>query len=410
MDANPSPRLERIFARIVRARWLWVACYAVLLVPGAFFALRVAQDNSLDRLIVPSDPDFIATRAFEEVFGSSEFALLLAETDDPFAPEVLARVDAIERALQKVPNVAANSALSIFRRTRSTFEATPETAEAFRRFVDGTDLLRRQGLVGKDFVAIALSLAVKGPVERNQALAGIDAAIAAANPAPSPLRKVTPLGLPFVNAYLDATQSNITGYFALFTAFVVVLNLLLYRSWRTLLAFLVTLGVCLALSVGYRLDRRDVHAGDADGADDDLVTATATLVYLPLALRRTSAGSPGRSISLRTLEQVPRLHGVDLRHRRGLRGADDLSDPARSARWATGWRWGSASRGSSSSRCSRRCNASCARPRARASRWTVASNASPAGSRCGAIASRWPLVVAAPLSAAGGVALFGLPG
>ena len=173
--------------------------------------MKVAQDNSLDRLIVPSDPDYIATRAFEEVFGASEFALLLAETDDPFAPEVLARVDAIERALQAVPNVAANSALSIFRRTRASFEATPETAEAFRRFVDGTDLLRRQGLVGKNFLAIALSLAVKGPAERNQALAGIDAAIAAANPAPSPLRKLTPLGLPFVNAYLDETQRDAIG-------------------------------------------------------------------------------------------------------------------------------------------------------------------------------------------------------
>ena len=125
MNANTSPRLERIFARIVRARWLWVACYAVLLLPSVFFALRVGQDNSLDRLIVPSDPDFIATRAFEEVFGAGEFALLLAEADDPFAPEVLARVDAIERALQEVPNVAANSALSIFRRTRASSRPRP---------------------------------------------------------------------------------------------------------------------------------------------------------------------------------------------------------------------------------------------------------------------------------------------
>ncbi len=281
MNANTSPRLERIFAGIVRARWLCVACYALLLVPGVFFALKVGQDNSLDRLIVPSDPDFIATRAFEEVFGSSEFALLLAETDDPFAPEVLARVDAIERALQTVPNVAANSALSIFRRTRATFEATPETAEAFRRFVDGTDLLRRQGLVGQNFLAIALSLAVEGPVERNQALAGIDAALAAANPAPSPLRKLTPLGLPFVNAYLDETQRDAIGYFVLFTAFVIVLNLLLYRSWRTLLAFLVTLGVCLALSIGYIGWTGGMFTLVSPMVPMTiLVTATATLVYL----------------------------------------------------------------------------------------------------------------------------------
>ena len=76
----------------------------VLLVPSVRFAIRVGQDNSLDRLIVPGDPDHIATQEFEQVFGSGEFALLLAEADDPYAPAVLERVDGIERALP-----AANS-------------------------------------------------------------------------------------------------------------------------------------------------------------------------------------------------------------------------------------------------------------------------------------------------------------
>ena len=206
----PSPgRLERIFAGILRARWLFIALYALLLPPSVYFAVRVAQDNSLDRLIVPSDPDFIATRAFEKVFGAGEFALLLAEADDPFAPEVLARVDAIERALQAIPHVVPNSALSIFRRTQAQLRrhargrGRPSAASS-----TGTDLLRRQGLVGKDFLAIALSLEVSGPAERNATLAAIDAAIASANPPPSPLRKLTPLGLPFVNAYLDETQRD----------------------------------------------------------------------------------------------------------------------------------------------------------------------------------------------------------
>ena len=79
----PSPgRLERIFAGILRARWLFIALYALLLPPSAYFAVRVGQDNSLDRLIVPSDPDFIATRAFQQVFGAGEFSLLLAEVSD----------------------------------------------------------------------------------------------------------------------------------------------------------------------------------------------------------------------------------------------------------------------------------------------------------------------------------------
>src|SRR5262245_8071019 len=156
MNGSSPGRLERIFAATLRARWFFVVLYALLLPPAAFFALKVDQDNSLDRLIVPSDPDYIATRDFQQVFGAGEFSLLLAEVDDPFAPAVIARVDAIEQALKKVPRVTPNSAISIFRRSQAEF--TPDDADDFRQFVTGTDLLRRQGLIGPNFLAIALTL------------------------------------------------------------------------------------------------------------------------------------------------------------------------------------------------------------------------------------------------------------
>jgi predicted RND superfamily exporter protein len=279
---SPAPRrLEATFARVLRARWLFVVLYAVLLVPSVHFALQVGQDNSIDRLIVPGDPDVVATREFEKVFGSGEFALLLVQADDPYAPEVLARVDAMERAIAKIPDVTASSALSIYGRAHPGFQATPEDAAAFRSFATGTDLLRRQGLVGKGFLAIGLSLTVAGPAQRNQALRAIDAAIAAANPAASPIRKITRLGLPYVNAYLDRTQREAPRYFGLFLVFVIGLNLFLYRSLRTLAAFLATLGVCLALSMGYI----GVTGGTFTLVSPMvpmtiLVTATATLVYL----------------------------------------------------------------------------------------------------------------------------------
>ncbi len=140
----PASRLERVFARILRVHWPIVVLFALLLPPSAYFAMRVDQDNSLDRLMVQTDPDYIATREFQKVFGAGEFALLVAEADDPYSAAVVGRVDAIERALQQVPHVTATSAVSIFRRTRASFEATPEDAAAFRKFVGGTDLLRKQ--------------------------------------------------------------------------------------------------------------------------------------------------------------------------------------------------------------------------------------------------------------------------
>ena len=60
------------------------------------------------------------------------------------------------------------------------------------------------------------------------------------------------VGQPFVNAYLDEdTRKTDTRYFPLFLVFVVFLNVLLYRSWRTLVAFLISLGANAALTNGY---------------------------------------------------------------------------------------------------------------------------------------------------------------
>ncbi|HUI28440.1 MAG TPA: hypothetical protein VL403_20345, partial [Candidatus Kryptonia bacterium] len=93
MNAIRRGPLSRLFAAMIARRWVVIGFYAVLLPAAAYFAAQVRQDNSIDRLIVASDPDFIATRDFEKVFGAGEFALLMAEADDPLAPAVIKRVD-----------------------------------------------------------------------------------------------------------------------------------------------------------------------------------------------------------------------------------------------------------------------------------------------------------------------------
>src|SRR5512140_1331014 len=136
----PMAGLSRIFAFIIARRWYVLACYALLLLPSVYFATKVRQDNSLDRLITASDPDYIATRDFQRVFGAVEVALLLVEADDPLAPAVIERVERIERALRTIPQVTANSALSVFRRAKAGFEPTAAQTAAFRQFATGTDL------------------------------------------------------------------------------------------------------------------------------------------------------------------------------------------------------------------------------------------------------------------------------
>ena len=290
MAAAAHSRLSSFF-RVVIARCGVVAvCYALLVVPSAYFAAQVRQDNSLDRLVTAGDPDYLATRDFERVFGGGEFALLLAEADDPLSPEVITGVDRIERALRDVPHVVANSVLSVFRRAHAGFEPTPEQIDAFRQFATGTDLFRKQGLVSDHSLAIGLTLDVHGSEEREQTLAAIDRAIEASGAGAT--LALHRLGQPYVNAYLDSTQRSSWRFFVLFVAFVVVLNLLLYRSARTLAAFLITLGVCLAAAVGY--------IGATGGTltivspmvpMTVLVTATATLVYIHSRFVERPAGA-----------------------------------------------------------------------------------------------------------------------
>lgn len=293
MDA-PLGRRSRFFAALIARRWWVVAVYTLLLPPAAYYAAQVGQDNSIDRLIVPSDADYVTTRAFEQVFGGGEYALLLVEAPDPLAPRIVAQVDALEQAIRGDPRITTNSVISVYRRARGSL-APEADVPALREFATGTDLFQRQGLIGPHVIAVALIFDVHNSAERQALLAMVDGAIAEVEARLGPLPPLHRLGQPYVNVYLDATQRSAPLYFAVFMAFVVVLNVLLYRSARTLLAFLLTLGVCLVLSVGYiGLSGGTLTIVSPMVPMTILVTATATLVYMH---SRFVERPPGRSVA-----------------------------------------------------------------------------------------------------------------
>lgn len=282
MNEQQPSWLWSTFRLIVRARYFVVALYALLLIPSVFFALKVPQDNSIDRLIVKSDPDYEAAQAFEKVFGSAEYVILLCEADDPYAPEVLRRIDEMEQALAKVPRVDANSALAVYRRAKAGFAATPEQAAAFKRFVTGTDVFKKQNLVGARYLAVPLLLSVSTTDERSQTLDAIDAIISPIEKSPAPLVRLRKVGQPYVNAYLDKdTRATGIRYFPLFFLFVTGLVMGLYRSVRVLIAFLVTLAICAALTVGYIGATGGVFTIVSSLVPMTiLISCTATLVYI----------------------------------------------------------------------------------------------------------------------------------
>jgi predicted RND superfamily exporter protein len=276
MDRHPL--LERVFRRIVAWRIPVLAAYALLLPIAVVLALRIPSEGAIDRLIVPSDPDFVATRAFQKVFPEGQVVLLLVEADDPWSPVVLREVMSLEDRLRTVPGVVPISALDVFRRVSPGFQPDAASAEAYRRFATGTDILRRQGLVGKDFQGVVAGFA-SGAGSRAKTLDAIEKAVGDPGPGVKGIRRV---GAPLVEAWIERESGTASlRYFPLFGAFVVAITLFLYRSWRTLLAILLALGTAVALGVG---------AGSLLGFSFTvvsalvpltvMVTTLATLVYL----------------------------------------------------------------------------------------------------------------------------------
>lgn len=282
MKETESRFLSNAFRFVIAKRWWIIALYALLLGPSVYFAIQVPQDNSLDRLIVETDPEFKASKDFEKVFGAGEYVIVLLEAEDPFAPPVLAKVDALERSLAALPRITVNSAISVYRRAKAGFEPNAETAQAFKSFVSGTDFFKRQGLYGPHFLSVPIVMATKGTAQRTETIAAINGALTQIEKDPGPIQRIRKVGQPFVNDTLDRdTREMGLQYFPLFFLFVIVLNLLLYRSWRALLAFIVTLALSAALTVGYIGATGGVFSIVSSLVPMTiLISCMATLVYL----------------------------------------------------------------------------------------------------------------------------------
>ena len=282
MSRQDSPRLQALFRFVVARRWWFIVLYALLLPLGLYQALQVESDNSIARLIVESDPDFRNTQAFQRLFPEGEQVILLAEAPDPFAPGVTAKVREIERRLDRIRRVEAFSALTVYDRARPGPEGAPADAGDFRRFATGTELFRKQGLVGDDFLGIALEMDVRNARQRNEVLSAVDRALAPFEAAPAPLTAIRRVGGPYVDAYLEAETARASlRYFPLFGLFVVAINLALYRSVRTLAAFLATLAVCVSLTVAFaRVVGYPFTIVSSLVPVTILITATAALVYI----------------------------------------------------------------------------------------------------------------------------------
>jgi predicted RND superfamily exporter protein len=272
----------RLARGIVNNPWIVLATWLVLAPGATYFALSVKSDNSPDRLIVEGDEDYQQTRAFQKIFPEGQYVVVLAEADDPFTPSTLEKVGEIEQALRSVPKAKPLSALTIYRQTHPEFMATAADAAAFKAFATGTTLFRKQGLVGDRVLGIPMELQVANRDELQAVLAAVDAKLEPFVASPAPLGAVRKIGGPYVDRYLsEETQRSTLLYMPLFGLFIVLLNLTLYRSFRTLFAFLITIGITVLFTEAFAGVMGYVSTIVSSLVPlTVLITCTSTLVYL----------------------------------------------------------------------------------------------------------------------------------
>ncbi len=233
--------------------------------------------------MVADDPDARATAAFEKLFPEGVHALLMLETPDPLSGVALQGVEQLEQRLAKIPGVDPQSLLTIYRGANPRSGLGAGDADRIARFATGTHLFVRAGLLGPHFAGIALELHVRGPQDRDRMLAAIDAATGPLLRAQGgPFDRIRRVGSPWLDAWLEhETQVATQRSMPLFGLFLVALIFLLYRSWRTLLAIVITLGLVVAIAMGLAALTGWAHTIVSSLVPlTVLVTATATLVYI----------------------------------------------------------------------------------------------------------------------------------
>jgi uncharacterized protein len=282
MSVPASPRLVQVFQHILRARGWIAGAFLILAAAGIYGASKVPDDPAIERLIVPGDPVARATADFDRLFPEGEQALIMLESPDPLSEAALRAADGLERGLAKIPNVEAHSLLDLYRRAKSSAEISADEASRLRTFATGTTLFRRAGLLGNDYLGIALELRVKSPADRDRALKAIDAlALPLQSPA-GPITKVRRVGSPWLDAWLERQTGAATARFMpLFGVFLTTLVLVIYRSWRALGAIILTLGSMVAIAMGLAHVFGWSHTVISTLVPlTVMVTTTATLVYL----------------------------------------------------------------------------------------------------------------------------------
>ncbi len=273
-------RLIPFFRFVIARRWWILGLYCLVLPGAAFLALRVPRDNSLENMVVAADPEVEACRRFLEIFPEGQTVFLMLETENPLSRPALKAAADLQSKLEQATEVETFSIDTLWRRARPGAGPAWAEADAVRKLVSGIGFVRDQGLIGDGFLGIVVAFGSNSSETRDATLATIDAVLEAGVPAP--ITAVRRIGRPWIDSWLEhETSASSARYFPLFGAFIVMLILRLFRSWRALAAILVSLGAAVLLGMAFAgLAGLSFTIVSALVPLTLMVTATASLVYL----------------------------------------------------------------------------------------------------------------------------------
>jgi hypothetical protein len=133
----------------------------------------------------------------------------MLESPDPLGMAALRAADGLEQGLGKIPNVEAHSLSGsvsplqlLGRNQRRGGGALAQPSPP------GPTLFRRAGLLGNDYLGIALELQVKSPADRDLALKAIDALALPLESTGGPITKVRRVGSPWLDAWLEKSDGR----------------------------------------------------------------------------------------------------------------------------------------------------------------------------------------------------------
>ena len=294
MTVPAAPVAVRLFTRVLAARRVILIVFVVLGALGAWGATRIPDDNAIGSLSVADDPDAKATAEFARTFPEGDHALLMLQTQDPLGAPALLGAARLEQTLSRIAGVEPQSLLTIYRGANPGALSAADV-ERVRKFATGTELIRRAGLLGDNFLGMALELHVRSPADRDRMLDAIDAATLPLQASHGgPFARVRRVGSPWLDAWLEReTQLATQRSMPLFGVFLIALIFVLYRSWRTLLAIVITLGLVVAIAIGLAALTGWAHTIVSSLVPlTVLVTCTATLVYIHSRFIERAADEP----------------------------------------------------------------------------------------------------------------------